>query len=140
MIPPHLAHLAPGRSDRLGAYRREELREAMRRLGVSSAVLGEDPDAGVLSRYRDSGMAGTADNHHAEAFCNADLEEAARRLVLNIRKLRPQVLVTYNENGGYGHPDHIMANRVTQAAFELAGDRVELEGACVFYLEGQAEI
>ena len=72
--------------------------------------------------YRDSGMAGTDSNGHASAFCNADIEEAARRLVLNVRKLRPQVLVTYNENGGYGHPDHIMCNRVTQAAFELAAD------------------
>src|SRR5581483_7340925 len=50
--------------------------------------------------YRDSGMAGTADNDHADAFCNADMEEACRLLVLNIRKLKPQVLVTYNENGG----------------------------------------
>ena len=72
--------------------------------------------------YRDSGMAGTADNEQVSAFCNADVEEACRRLVLNIRKLKPQVLVTYNENGGYGHPDHIMCNRVTHAAFELAAD------------------
>lgn len=72
--------------------------------------------------YRDSGMAGTEDNSNPIAFCNADPEEACRRLVLNIRKLRPQVLITYNENGGYGHPDHIMCNRVTHAAFELAGD------------------
>ena len=72
--------------------------------------------------YRDSGMAGTIDNQHADAFCNANAEEATRRLVLNIRKLRPQVLITYNENGGYGHPDHIMCNRITQAAFELAAD------------------
>ncbi len=72
--------------------------------------------------YRDSGMAGTPENANPDAFCNADPEEACRRLVLNIRKLRPQVLVTYNENGGYGHPDHVMCNRVTQAAFELAGD------------------
>jgi LmbE family N-acetylglucosaminyl deacetylase len=72
--------------------------------------------------YRDSGMAGTPANQHADAFCNANMEEACRRLVLNVRKLRPQVLVTYNENGGYGHPDHVMCNRVTQAAFELAAD------------------
>ncbi|HLG72560.1 MAG TPA: PIG-L family deacetylase [Chloroflexota bacterium] len=72
--------------------------------------------------YRDSGMAGTEANHHSDAFCNADIEFATRLLVLNIRKLRPQVLITYNENGGYGHPDHIMCNRVTQAAFELAAD------------------
>jgi len=72
--------------------------------------------------YRDSGMAGTGANAHTQAFCNADPEEACRRLVLNIRKLKPQVLVTYNENGGYGHPDHIMCHRITHAAFELAAD------------------
>jgi N-acetyl-1-D-myo-inositol-2-amino-2-deoxy-alpha-D-glucopyranoside deacetylase len=72
--------------------------------------------------YRDSGMAGTVDNHHSDAFCNADPEEACRLLVLNIRKLRPQVLVTYNEHGGYGHPDHVMCNRITDAAFDLAAD------------------
>ena len=57
-----------GALDRLGAYRREELREAMRRLGVSSAVLGEDPDAGVLSRFRDSGMAGMPSAEDPRAF------------------------------------------------------------------------
>ena len=72
--------------------------------------------------YRDSGMAGTDDNSNPLAFCNADPEEACRRLVLNVRKLRPQVLITYNENGGYGHPDHLMCNRITHAAFELAAD------------------
>lgn len=72
--------------------------------------------------YRDSGMAGTGANSHSDAFCNADPDEACRLLVLNIRKLRPQVLVTYNFNGGYGHPDHIMCNRITHAAFELAAD------------------
>ena len=72
--------------------------------------------------YRDSGMAGRPANQHADAFCNADLEEACRLLVLNIRKLKPQVLITYNQNGGYGHPDHVMCNRVTEASFELAAD------------------
>jgi mycothiol S-conjugate amidase len=72
--------------------------------------------------YRDSGMAGTLANQHEDAFCNSDLEEACRLLVLNIRKLKPQVLVTYNTNGGYGHPDHVMCNRVTHASFELAAD------------------
>ena len=72
--------------------------------------------------YRDSGMAGTIDNQHEDAFCNADLDFACGLLVLNIRKLKPQVLITYNENGGYGHPDHVMCNRVTQLAFDLAAD------------------
>jgi LmbE family N-acetylglucosaminyl deacetylase len=97
----------------LGMVRQRELTSATNLLKVNFVnFLG----------YRDSGMAGTDDNYNPDAFCNADPEEATRRLVLNIRKLRPLVLVTYNENGGYGHPDHVMCNRVTQAAFELAAD------------------
>jgi N-acetyl-1-D-myo-inositol-2-amino-2-deoxy-alpha-D-glucopyranoside deacetylase len=98
----------------LGAIR------SQKELKLATAVL----EVGFVNflGYRDSGMAGTAANDHTEAFCNANIEEACRRLVLNVRKLRPQVLITYNENGGYGHPDHIMCNRITQAAFELAAD------------------
>ncbi len=108
---PHL-NIAPWQS--LGTIRAEkELKLATSVLKVSFVnFLG----------YRDSGMAGTEANQHADAFCNANLDEACRRLVLNIRKLKPQVLVTYNDNGGYGHPDHIMCNRVTHASFELAAD------------------
>lgn len=107
---PHL-NMAPWQT--LGIIRVNELK-------VATAVL----KVGFVNflGYRDSGMAGTEANNHADAFCNADPEEACRLLVLNIRKLRPQVLVTYNTNGGYGHPDHIMCNRITHAAFELAAD------------------
>ena len=72
--------------------------------------------------YKDSGMAGTPDNHDPKAFAWADITEAAHRLADIIRRERPQVIVTYDENGIYGHPDHIMANRVTQAAFAAASD------------------
>jgi LmbE family N-acetylglucosaminyl deacetylase len=107
---PHL-NMAPWQT--LGMIRPKELALATAVLKVNFVnFLG----------YRDSGMAGTSSNQHASAFCNADLEEASRRLVLNIRKLKPQVLVTYNAFGGYGHPDHIMCNRVTHSAFELAAD------------------
>jgi LmbE family N-acetylglucosaminyl deacetylase len=108
---PHL-NMAPWQS--LGIIR------SQKELKLATAVL----KVGFVNflGYRDSGMVGTASNNHASAFCNASIEEACRRLVLNVRKLRPQVLITYNENGGYGHPDHIMCNRVTQAAFELAAD------------------
>jgi N-acetyl-1-D-myo-inositol-2-amino-2-deoxy-alpha-D-glucopyranoside deacetylase len=107
---PHL-NMAPWQS--LGIIRQNELKLATSVLKVNFVnFLG----------YRDSGMAGTEDNRHEDAFCNADPGEACRRLVLNIRKLRPQVLVTYDENGGYGHPDHMMCNRITTAAFDLAAD------------------
>ena len=98
---------------RLGEIREGELRCACAVLGVRELLfLG----------YRDSGMAGTPDNQHPEAFCRADLVEATGRLVRIVRSLRPHVLVTYNEHGNYGHPDHIMAHRITAAAFDAAGD------------------
>ena len=72
--------------------------------------------------YKDSGMVGTQGNHDPKAFARADITEAAHRLAGIIRRERPQVIVTYDENGIYGHPDHIMANRVTQKAFAAASD------------------
>ena len=72
--------------------------------------------------YKDSGMIGTQGNHDPKAFVRADITEAAHRLAGIIRRERPQVVVTYDENGIYGHPDHIMANRVTQKAFAAASD------------------
>jgi len=119
VIPPRLRPLAADREDRLGPWRREELRRAMDRLGVTHSVLGEDPDSGVLSRYRDSGMAGTPSAAHPEAFAGADLADAAALLAEHLRALDPDVVVTYDEHGGYGHPDHIQTHRVTLEA--LAG-------------------
>jgi N-acetyl-1-D-myo-inositol-2-amino-2-deoxy-alpha-D-glucopyranoside deacetylase len=75
-----------------------------------------------LLGYRDSGMAGTADNEHPASFYKADLGAATARLAALVRKYRPSVLVTYNENGFYGHPDHINAHRITVGAFDLAAD------------------
>jgi LmbE family N-acetylglucosaminyl deacetylase len=72
--------------------------------------------------YKDSGMVGTPGNRDPRAFARADITEAAHRLAGIIRRERPQVIVTYDENGIYGHPDHIMANRVTRKAFAAASD------------------
>ncbi|MGZ4781510.1 MAG: N-acetyl-1-D-myo-inositol-2-amino-2-deoxy-alpha-D-glucopyranoside deacetylase [Oryzihumus sp.] len=119
VIPPQLRHLAADREDRLGPWRREELRRAMDRLGVTPRVRGEDPAAGVLSRYRDSGMAGTPSAAHPDAFAGADLADAAALLAAHLRALDPDVVVTYDAHGGYGHPDHIQTHRVTMEA--LAG-------------------
>src|SRR5262245_7910064 len=83
---------------RLAEVRREELRRAAAILGIThQEFLG----------YRDSGMAGTPANDHPDCFHQADMEEATGRLVRLVRAYRPQVLVSYNEHGGYGHPDHI---------------------------------
>lgn len=104
---------------RLAQLREQELRCACGVLGVH--------DLHFLG-YRDSGMMGTDDNQNPAAFCQADLEEAAGRLVEIIRELRPQVVVTYDEKGGYGHPDHIMAHRITVAAFDASGDPARYSG------------
>ncbi|MEU0130662.1 N-acetyl-1-D-myo-inositol-2-amino-2-deoxy-alpha-D-glucopyranoside deacetylase [Streptomyces sp. NPDC006289] len=117
VIPPGLAHLAPDRDGGLGDHRAGELADAMRRLGVTDHRLLGGP-----GRYRDSGMAGTEQNRRPGAFWDADPDEAAGFLVGVIRSVRPQVLVTYDPDGGYGHPDHIQAHRVAMRAAELAAD------------------
>ena len=78
---------------------------------------------GGPGRWRDSGMMGTAGQHDPRCFWQADVDEAAAALLDVIREVRPQVLVTYDANGFYGHPDHIQAHRVAWRAFELAADR-----------------
>ncbi|MEW9553512.1 N-acetyl-1-D-myo-inositol-2-amino-2-deoxy-alpha-D-glucopyranoside deacetylase [Nonomuraea sp. NPDC050783] len=115
VIPEHLAHLAADREDTLGPYRIGELDAACRALGVEDHRFLGGP-----GRWRDSGMMGAATNEHPKAFWRADLDEAAGELVGAIREVRPQVLVTYDANGFYGHPDHIQAHRVARRAFELA--------------------
>jgi N-acetyl-1-D-myo-inositol-2-amino-2-deoxy-alpha-D-glucopyranoside deacetylase len=116
VIPPDLQHLDADHEDVLGPYRREELRRAMAALGADHEVLGEDPAAGRLSRYRDSGMAGTPSAADPRAFVNADLAEAAGLVAEVVRRVRPAAVVTYDEHGGYLHPDHVQTHRVTCAA------------------------
>ncbi|MFJ9415990.1 N-acetyl-1-D-myo-inositol-2-amino-2-deoxy-alpha-D-glucopyranoside deacetylase [Streptomyces sp. NPDC101227] len=116
VIPAELAHLAPDRDDTLGAHRVGELAAAMAALGVTDHRF-----LGGAGRYRDSGMMGAPQNDRPQAFWQADLDEAAAHLVAVIREVRPQVLVTYDPNGGYGHPDHIQAHRVAMRGAELAG-------------------
>ncbi|MFH8934792.1 N-acetyl-1-D-myo-inositol-2-amino-2-deoxy-alpha-D-glucopyranoside deacetylase [Streptomyces griseosporeus] len=112
VIPPELAHLSGAA---LGQWRLGELRAAMRALGVTDFRL-----LGGAGRYGDSGMMGLPDNDDPHCFWQADLDEAAGHLVRVIQETRPHVLVTYDDNGGYGHPDHIQAHRVALRAAELA--------------------
>jgi len=128
VIPPALAHLGADRDDALGFWRREELRAAMSVLGVRHSVLGEDPQRGVASRYRDSGMAGTASAEHPDAFVRADPGEAIAMVADHIRAVRPDVVVTYDEQGGYAHPDHIQTHRLTMSALALLAAEAEAEG------------
>lgn len=92
------------------AVRRVELDRAVEILGISRLV---------RLNYRDSGMMGWPQNEHPESFWQADVTAAATRLADIIREEKPQVIVTYNEIGFYGHPDHIQANRITLAALEM---------------------
>ncbi|ATW50351.1 N-acetyl-1-D-myo-inositol-2-amino-2-deoxy-alpha-D-glucopyranoside deacetylase [Streptomyces xantholiticus] len=117
VIPDGLAHLAPDRENRLGPHRVGELAAAMKELGVTDHRF-----LGGQGRFRDSGMMGLEQNHREGAFWSADVDEAAGYLVEVIRSVRPQVLVTYDPDGGYGHPDHIQAHRVAMRAAELAAD------------------
>ena len=122
ILVPELEHLAADREDGLGEHRRTELEAAMKELGVTDFRY-----LGGFGTYRDSGMkwhedghAVAADDVHENAFWHADLTEAADHLVEVIREVRPQVLITYDEFGGYGHPDHIQAHRVAMYAAQLA--------------------
>lgn len=117
ILVPALAGLAAAEADQLGGYRLGELATAMQALGVTDHRI-----LGGAGRWRDSGMMGLKENDAARAFWRADLDEATRELVAVVREVRPQVLVTYDENGGYGHPDHIQAHRVAMAAVEAAAD------------------
>ncbi|MBV9022251.1 MAG: N-acetyl-1-D-myo-inositol-2-amino-2-deoxy-alpha-D-glucopyranoside deacetylase, partial [Streptomycetaceae bacterium] len=103
--------------DTLGKHRIGELAAAMKELGVADHRFLGGP-----GRYRDSGMMGAAQNERPDCFWQAGLDDAAGHLVEVIREVRPQVLVTYDENGGYGHPDHIQAHRVAMRAADLAAD------------------
>lgn len=117
ILVPELEQLAADREDGLGQHRIGELATAMEALGVTDHRFLGGP-----GRYRDSGMMGTPANDRPGCFWRADLAEATRLLVEVVREVRPQVLVTYDENGGYGHPDHIRAHDVAVRAFHAAAD------------------
>lgn len=122
VLVPDLEHLAYDKDGGLGERRKGEIGEAMAALGVT-----DHRWLGGFGAFHDSGMAWHPDGHAVaaevvpdNAFWNADLREAADELVRIIRDVRPQVLVTYDEFGGYGHPDHIQAHRVATYATALA--------------------
>ena len=123
VLVPDLVHLAADAEDTLGAHREGELAAAMAVLGVTDQrYLGEPGE------LRDSGMAYDENNRavaretiRPDTFWATDLLVSANKLVAILRDVRPQVLVTYDENGAYGHPDHIQAHRVATYAHALAG-------------------
>jgi N-acetyl-1-D-myo-inositol-2-amino-2-deoxy-alpha-D-glucopyranoside deacetylase len=117
ILEPGLEHLAADREDTLGLHRIGELAEAMKLLGVTDQRFLGGP-----GRLRDSGMMGLPTNDRPDCFWQADVDEVAAYVVEVLREIRPQVLVTYDENGNYGHPDHIQAHRVAMRGYELAAD------------------
>jgi N-acetyl-1-D-myo-inositol-2-amino-2-deoxy-alpha-D-glucopyranoside deacetylase len=122
VLVPELIHLAADQTDQLGRHRISELAAAMKELGVTDhRFLGEPGkyrDTGMI--YDESGNAAVPLETRPDSFWQADLLAAANDLVPVIREIRPQVLVAYDEYGGYGHPDHIQAHRVAMYAAALA--------------------
>jgi len=106
----------PDNHARLAEIRREELSRALARLGpIESRMLG----------YFDSGMMGTPENELPGSFWTSDFDEAVERLLAIVRDVQPQVIVGYNDFGGYGHPDHIRAGLIAKAAFERSAADVD---------------
>ncbi|MET0994663.1 MAG: N-acetyl-1-D-myo-inositol-2-amino-2-deoxy-alpha-D-glucopyranoside deacetylase [Mycobacterium sp.] len=109
------AGLVASEADQLGGYRIAELSAALSALGSAAPRF-----LSGAGRYRDSGMIGTPSADDPRAFVNARLDEAVGAVVAVIREIRPHVVITYDPNGGYGHPDHIQAHAITTAAVEAA--------------------
>lgn len=116
IIPPRLGQLAAEHADQLGGYRVAELRSA-----CAALRLTDHRFLGGIGRWRDSGMIDTAANGHPRSFVVGDRAEQAAALAEILDEVRPQVVVTYDANGGYGHPDHIRAHHITTDA--TAGNR-----------------
>jgi N-acetyl-1-D-myo-inositol-2-amino-2-deoxy-alpha-D-glucopyranoside deacetylase len=119
VLVTELANLASDKDDKLGEHREVELKDAMAQLGINDFRFLGAPN----KKWRDSGMMGTTQNERGDVFWQADLDEASHELVKIILEIQPQVLITYDEFGGYGHPDHIKAHQVAMRATELAAEQ-----------------
>ncbi|MBN4064443.1 PIG-L family deacetylase [Dehalococcoides mccartyi] len=108
-----IADTSDATPETLSAVREQEYYDAGKVMGVQRSI---------LYGYRDSGMAGTADNEHPNAYINAPIDEVVAKVVDTIRELKPQIVSTFDEGGGYGHPDHIHASKSAKLAYFAAGD------------------
>ncbi|HMT31529.1 MAG TPA: PIG-L family deacetylase [Dermatophilaceae bacterium] len=138
VIPPGLSHLVAARDDTIWAHRRGELSTAMAALAGAAregavlrhTVLGDQawsmpgvPATLAPARWRDSGMAGTPSAEHPRAWVRADLGEAAEAMAAIIADSQPDLVVSYDPDGGYGHPDHIRTREVLLAALRRLPER-----------------
>ena len=114
-----LLNLASSKDDKLGEHREVELKNAMDELGIKDFRFLGAPN----KKWRDSGMMGTPQNDRKDVFWQADLDEVANELVKIILETKPQVLITYDEFGGYGHPDHIKAHQIAMRAAEISSQQ-----------------
>jgi N-acetyl-1-D-myo-inositol-2-amino-2-deoxy-alpha-D-glucopyranoside deacetylase len=121
VLVPGLVHLASSDQDQLGTHREGELALAMKELGISDFRFLGAP----LVKFRDSGMMGTEPNNSPDVFWQADIETASQYLVEVIEEVKPHILITYDEFGGYGHPDHIQAHRIAMRASEIANWQIQ---------------
>lgn len=119
VIPPSLAHLEGAPGDPLAPHRLDELRGALGVLGVTHHLLGPGPD-GSPTVWRDSGMAGSPASRHPRAWTGADLADAAAAVRAVVDEVAPDVVVTYDATGGYGHPDHVRTHEATCHAVATA--------------------
>ncbi|CAN7160690.1 PIG-L family deacetylase [Knoellia sp. LjRoot47] len=122
VIPPELAHLEGAVGDPLAEHRRGELAGAARTLGVTSHLLGlptpgdDGSDDPGRPAYRDSGMVGSAAFEHERSFAGADLAEVGALMRSTVEAIAPDIVVTYDPQGGYGHPDHIRVHEAVRGA------------------------
>jgi N-acetyl-1-D-myo-inositol-2-amino-2-deoxy-alpha-D-glucopyranoside deacetylase len=121
VLVPGLSHLASSDQDKLGIHRESELALAMKELGVTDFRFLGSPSV----KFRDSGMMGTEPNNRVDVFWQADIDNAAQYLVEVIEEIKPQIMITYDEIGGYGHPDHIQAHRIAMRASEIADWKIQ---------------
>jgi len=121
VLVPGLVHLASSDQDQLGTHREGELSLAMKELGITDFRFLGAPSV----KFRDSGMMGTEPNNNPDVFWQADIDSAAQYLVAVIEEVKPQILITYDEFGGYGHPDHIQAHRIAMRASEIADWKIQ---------------
>lgn len=128
VIGDEWAHLvADGGADQLGGYRILELTRALAALSPDDREALRPRFLGGAGRWRDSGMAGTPSAEHPRSLARAPFDDLVATMVAVLVDFVPQVVVTYDRVGTYGHPDHVMVHEVSMAALPIAVERLGRE-------------